>query len=221
MSENVIDDIARLALAWWAALAAAAAALAGFYSALSKYTHLLPRNIDGIDTFTVLINLCMFVGLGVLFGAVCTFAVVWACALGQSYFWRLFSAIIDVSLGLWLRDHFPENHLLRAIGLLLFALAAILVTPLHKFLSDHEETLSTGTLFLGSAYFVFATDLHIYIWKYVTSAPDFRVVQTSSLGFWGWLATIIGAAIYLGLFAIFQVWHTRGKWWKQLTDSSV
>jgi hypothetical protein len=215
--DNILDDLPRLAIAWWAALAAAAAAIAGFYKLLFKYTELVPHNVDGMGTLTVLVNICVFVGLDILFAVVCTGVFSGLFSLEEAnYFTRLLMAVGNILLGFWLRLHFPANHLLHVAGLLCYVMAVILVTPLHGKVREHKEIFMSASFFLGAAYFVFGTDLHIFIWKFVTSAPDFRVVPSSLLGFWGWLSTIIGAAAYLGIYALFQIWYTKGKWWQQL-----
>jgi hypothetical protein len=222
---NLLDKLARLAIAWWAALAAAAAAVAAFYVLLSKYTQLVPHIVESTDTLTVILNICMFIGLAVLFAVASTFALggVWGGVSETGFFSRLFCAFFNSFVGYALRHEFPNNHFLRAVGIFLYIMAVLVITPLNRMFSNYEEKLMSAIFFFSIAYFVLNTNLHIFVWRFVTSDPDFRVVHSSSLGFWGWLSTIIGAGIYLGIYALFQIWYTNGKWWKQLRhpDSSL
>jgi hypothetical protein len=196
---------------------AAATALADFYTLLSKYTRIVPRNVDGADSLTVLVNICAFVGPSVLVAGVCMLASVCFFVGDEGLFSRLFGAFVNIGAGTELRHDLSNNHLLHTAGLLLYVMAVVRITPLYGLLQEHVESkLMSAILYFSTAYFVFDTDLHIRAWKFVTVDPLFRVIPISTLGFWGWLAAIIGASVYLGLYAAFQIWYTDGKWWQQL-----
>ena len=119
--------------------------------------------------------------------------------------------LIDYSVGHELRTVFPNNHLLQAVGLLLYAMAIIQGTPLGGFFRQYENRLMSSVLFLSIAYFIFDNQLHFSAWTLVTSDLNFQAVPTSAFGFWGWLSLAIGAATYLGIYAMFQIWYTRGN----------
>jgi hypothetical protein len=210
----------RRAIAFWAVLSAVSGPLLSGYRFLASHGR-LPGTPEKAGLLTIGVNACMI-----------TFGLI-ALGFGFSGFFyslavrddrRWVNLLKGVGIALFAGVSFipltesPGDEMHRKqIGLMLCVALFCLATPLSRWIMQYAQIFAIGTA-AAIVGFMLLNPAWMRAWWSSDGQYDYSLKPLSELGFYDWVAALMGAAIYVWAYGAFQQWRTQGKWLPEVKE---